>query len=213
MVNHNSHNGDVPSTPWESIYSGGASDYKEPDVDIIEAIADLDVGEALDVGCGAGGLCVELNRRGWAVTGIDITHKAITAARLAAEERGSDVRFVTADATTWQPEKSYDLVCNNFGLPPQPDSRVAVYAMMRGAVAAGGVVLIKIGDHSDEGRSVAPMIVGYESLNLEELKRGFEDFEVLKAECVDSPVHSHGGHTQRHGRRGALLFMARKRNN
>ena len=162
MVDHKSHDGDFPSTLWESLYSGVAEDYEEPDADIIEAVADLDVGEALDVGCGAGGLCVELSRCGWAVTGIDITHKAITAARLVAAERGSDARFVSADATTWQPEKSYDLVCNNFGLPPQLDRRIAVYAMMRCAVATGGVVLIKIWDHSGEQRSVPPVLVGYE---------------------------------------------------
>jgi len=211
MVDHKSQDGNPPITPWESLYSGSADDYEEPDADIMEAVADLDVGEALDVGCGAGRLCVELNRRGWTVTGIDITHKAITAARRFAEERRSDTRFVTADATTWQPEKSYDLVTNSFGLPPQSDRRTAVYTMMRGAVVAGGVVLLKIWDHSGQQRSVSPALVGYESLNLEEITRGFEDFELLKAKFIDSPVHSHGGHTPRHASRKALLFMARKR--
>jgi len=111
---------------------------------------------------------------------------------------------VIADAATWQPAHSYDLVSCNFGHPPQPDKRTAVYAMMR----RGGVVLLKVGDHSD--RQVPPALVGYESLNLEELKRGFEGFEVLQAKVVDSPAHTHGGQKQRRERRKALLFMVRR---
>ncbi len=51
-------------THWESLYSGQARDYQAPDSDIIEALADLKPAEALDVGCGAGGLCLELCKRG-----------------------------------------------------------------------------------------------------------------------------------------------------
>ena len=210
MVEQESHGADSPHTPWESLYTGEAGDYEEPDADILEAVEDIEVGEALDVGCGAGGLCIELNRRGWTVTGIDIASKAITAAQLAAEERGSDATFLVADAAAWQPEHSYDLVICNFGLPPQPDSRTAVYAMMRRAVAPGGVVLLKVGDHS--GSQVPPAFAGYESLNLEELKRGFDGFEVLKAKIVDSPAHAHarGGPEQQRELWKALLFMARR---
>ena len=159
------------------------------------------------MGCGAGGLCIELDKRGWAATGIDIANKAITAAQRAAEERGSDATFVAADAAAWQPERSYDPVTCNFGLPPQPDSRTAVYAMMRRAVAPGGVVLLKVGDHT--GSRAPAAFVGYESLNLEELKRGFE---VLKAKIVDSPAHAHahGGPKQQRELWKALIFMARR---
>ena len=210
MVEQKAHDTKSPRSPWDSLYTGEAGDYEEPDADILEAGADLDVGEALDVGCGAGGLCIELDRRGWAVTGIDIASKAITAAQRAAEERGSDATFVVADAAAWQPERSYDLVTCNFGLPPQPDSRTAVYAMMRRAVAPGGVVLLKVGDHSDS--QAPPAFVGYESLNLEELKRGFDGFEVLKAKIVDSPAHAHGhgGSKQPRELWKALLFMVRR---
>lgn len=161
------------------------------------------------MGCGAGGLCIELDKRGWAATGIDIANKAITAAQRAAEERGSDATFVAADAAAWQPERSYDPVTCNFGLPPQPDSRSAVYATMRRAVAPGGVVLLKVGDHT--GSRAPAAFVGYESLNLEELKRGFE---VLKAKIVDSPAHAHahahGGPEQQRELWKALIFMARR---
>jgi len=81
----------MPRIPYGNhITQERAGDYEEPDADLLEVVSDLELGEALDVGCGAGGLCVELNRRGWVVTGIDITNKAITAARRVAEERGSN---------------------------------------------------------------------------------------------------------------------------
>ena len=86
---------------------------------VLEAVNDLENGEALDVGCGAGGLCIELNRRGWIITGIDITGKAIIAAQRIANARGSNATFVNADATVLQREHINDLMCCNFGLSPQ----------------------------------------------------------------------------------------------
>ena len=65
MIEHKPYEADSPHTQWDSLYTGEAGDYEEPDADILEAVADLDVGEALDVGCGAGGLCIELDKRGF----------------------------------------------------------------------------------------------------------------------------------------------------
>ena len=56
-------------------------------------------GLALDLGCGGGLWSIELARRGWQVTGIDIVPKAIRTARERAREAGVEVRFVEGDAT------------------------------------------------------------------------------------------------------------------
>jgi SAM-dependent methyltransferase len=54
-------------------------------------------GPALDLGCGRGIWSIELARRGWQVTGIDIVPKALRVARERAQKAGVDVRFVQGD--------------------------------------------------------------------------------------------------------------------
>jgi SAM-dependent methyltransferase len=54
-------------------------------------------GPALDLGCGGGLWSIELARRGWQVTGVDIVPKALRTARERAQEAGVEVRFVQGD--------------------------------------------------------------------------------------------------------------------
>jgi SAM-dependent methyltransferase len=87
-------------TPWEE-----ASSYP-PAADHINALFDREqegrtppFGRALDLGCGRGSWSVELARRGWTVTGVDLVSRAVRAARARAREAGFDVDFVRADIT------------------------------------------------------------------------------------------------------------------
>ena len=57
-------------------------------------------GRALDLGCGRGHWSIELARRGWNVTGIDLAANAISEARGRAEKAGVRVTFVEGDLTT-----------------------------------------------------------------------------------------------------------------
>jgi SAM-dependent methyltransferase len=54
---------------------------------------------ALDLGCGSGIWAVELAKRGWEVTGVDIVPKALRRARERADEAGVDIRLVEGDVT------------------------------------------------------------------------------------------------------------------
>ena len=54
-------------------------------------------GPALDLGCGGGLWSIELARRGWQVTGVDIVPKALRIARERAQGAGVNVRFVQGD--------------------------------------------------------------------------------------------------------------------
>lgn len=56
-------------------------------------------GHALDVGCGSGIWAVELARRGWRVTGVDVVPKALRQARRRARQAGVEVRLFDGDAT------------------------------------------------------------------------------------------------------------------
>jgi 2-polyprenyl-3-methyl-5-hydroxy-6-metoxy-1,4-benzoquinol methylase len=54
-------------------------------------------GPALDLGCGGGLWSIELARRGWEVTGVDLVPKALRTARERASKAGVEVRFVEGD--------------------------------------------------------------------------------------------------------------------
>ena len=58
------------------------------------------LGRALDLGCGTGRWSLELARRGWDVTGIDLVPKAVAEASERAHADGvRNVRFVEGDVT------------------------------------------------------------------------------------------------------------------
>jgi SAM-dependent methyltransferase len=56
-------------------------------------------GRALDLGCGSGIWGVQLAKRGWQVTGIDIVEKAIERARSRAASENVDMQLVKGDVT------------------------------------------------------------------------------------------------------------------
>lgn len=56
-------------------------------------------GSALDIGTGSAVWGIQLARRGWEVTGIDIVEKALRRARERVEEAGGGMRLVHGDVT------------------------------------------------------------------------------------------------------------------
>jgi SAM-dependent methyltransferase len=75
-------------------------------------------GSALEIGCGAGNWCVVLAQRGFDVTGVDISPKAIAWARERARREGCRMRFEVAGAAAlldWEPDR-FDLVLDGFCL-------------------------------------------------------------------------------------------------
>jgi SAM-dependent methyltransferase len=86
--------------PWED------AEYHQPFVEKISEMLDREehgreppYGPALDLGTGSGIWGVELARRRWQVTGVDIVEKALRRARERVREAGVDVRLVNADVT------------------------------------------------------------------------------------------------------------------
>jgi SAM-dependent methyltransferase len=85
-------------TPWEDPHSqGGSGEQVTAMFDREESGRQAPYGTALDLGCGTGRFTVELARRGWQVTGVDIVPKAVSSARERAREAGAEVRFVEAN--------------------------------------------------------------------------------------------------------------------
>ncbi|MBV2354108.1 class I SAM-dependent methyltransferase [Streptomyces sp. J2-1] len=128
----------------DRLFSGGANGV------LVAEVSALPPGRALDVGCGEGGDAVWLARRGWHVTGIDVSPTALLrAARAAGPDLAGRVEWREADVTrTAPPAGAYDLVSvHYFPLPRTPD-----HAALRGllsAVAPGGCLLFVGHDLAD----------------------------------------------------------------
>jgi SAM-dependent methyltransferase len=56
-------------------------------------------GKALDIGTGSGVWAVQLAKRGWEVTGVDVVEKALSRARERAERQSVETRILNADVT------------------------------------------------------------------------------------------------------------------
>ena len=62
----------------------------------------------LDVGCGTGRHAIELARRGFEVTGVDISEGMLAEAEKASSAAGVAVRLIQCDATMFVPDQLYD---------------------------------------------------------------------------------------------------------
>ena len=118
-----------------------------PDEVLVSEIESLSAGRALEIACGAGGNAVWLAQQGWCVTAVDFSKTAIERARKLAEERGVNVDFVVADATTFQPAAKYGLIVS-FYIQLFPEQRSKMLANAVDALAPGGTLLFVSHDRS-----------------------------------------------------------------
>ncbi len=122
---------DTPELVWKG----------DPNQFLPAEVAGLTPGRALDLACGEGRNGVWLATQGWDVTGVDFAGVGLAKAeRLAADH---DVRctWVTADATTWEPPHSFDLVIVFYLQLPADQRGLALRTAMR-ALGPGGTFLL-----------------------------------------------------------------------
>jgi SAM-dependent methyltransferase len=104
----------------------------------------------LDVGCGTGRHAVELARRGFRVTGVDISPGMLAQAHERAEAAGVEVRWVHADAT-------------DFSLPAEFDAAICLCEGAFGLLGAGddpvGQPLAILGNIAAALRPQAPLLL------------------------------------------------------
>jgi len=80
------------------------------EVDFIEKESGFNKsGKILDIGCGTGRHSIELARRGYTVTGIDLSEAMITKARNMAAEKDLKIDFRIRDARNFNFNQSFDL--------------------------------------------------------------------------------------------------------
>lgn len=126
-------------TGWEERYRSGASGKEDaPTILFVETAENLPPGTAIDLACGAGRNALYLAERGWDVTAIDGSARAIELLEERSVARGLQVRAEVADLMastfTLQPG-AFDLVVIAYYL--QRD----LFAKAKSATRPGGVIV------------------------------------------------------------------------
>lgn len=121
----------------------------EPNQFLVESVADLPPGSALDLAAGEGRNAVWLAQQGWHVDAVDFSQVGLEKARELAERSGTDeIGFEVHDLFTWAPpEQSYGLVVITYFQVPALGRR-RVWGSAAAAVAPGGRLIV-IGHDSD----------------------------------------------------------------
>ena len=158
------------------------------DRDLTEIAEALSPGKALDLGCGTGQNSVWLARRGWTVTGVDVSPSALAGGRSAASAAGVRLVLDRADITVWRPTSRFDLVVSTYALPERGKGRSRMLEMAVGAVAPGGTLLISEFDISlhRQGWMAEKYLV-----SREEIERHLGGFRINRS-SVSMRRHRHG---------------------
>ncbi len=184
---------------WEDIYAGDGTDPADFDHRLLSSALRLAPGNALDLGCGAGGNAIGLAKRGWSTTGVDASSKAIRSARINAAAARVPVQFVVADIRTWKSETLYDLILISYALPPRGPDRTRVLSLAAGHLAPAGTLIVGEwhgeGDHPDHIATPT------------ELAGALAHLEIVSAEWVRVPPE---GYTGDRDRWRAVIVVARR---
>lgn len=136
----------APADFWEERYAGPDRVWSGRVNQVLADVASsLAPGRALDLGCGEGADAIWLARRGWTVTGIDISPSAVRHAAEAARAEGipeDRIAFVAGDLGTLGAEGRYDLVTASFLQSPVVLPRTRILRAAAGCVSSGGHLLI-----------------------------------------------------------------------
>jgi cyclopropane fatty-acyl-phospholipid synthase-like methyltransferase len=107
------------TTKWADFFNGYATKYETHDftkntqaeVDFLITELNLTPGQSvLDVGCGTGRHSIELAKRGFAVTGLDVSAGMLAEAKKHAAAANVDITWIEANAAEFRFDRKYDVV-------------------------------------------------------------------------------------------------------
>lgn len=129
----------------ERIWSG------KPNPQLVDRVAPMRPGRALDVGCGEGADAIWLAEHGWDVTAIDVSQVALDKAAAHAEQAGVTITWRRVDLDGWAGEPgAFDLVSAQFMYLDRP-ALPELYRALGASVAPGGTLLL-VGHHPIDPR-------------------------------------------------------------
>ena len=129
---------------WDELYASTELVWTaEANRFVVEELAGLAAGRALDLGTGEGRNAIWLAERGWQVTAVDFSAVGLAkAAELAARRGVTGVRWVEADLREYQPgPAAFDLVLLAYVHLP-PDESAALLQRAASALAPDGTLLV-----------------------------------------------------------------------
>ena len=186
----------MDATAWNERYAGADLIWTaEPNMFVVDEVAELPPARALDLACGEGRNAVWLASKGWETTGVDFSAVGLAKGRHLADAVGVEVTWIEADATSWQPPASgFDLVILCY-LQLDGPGRTAALEVAARATALGGHVLVVAHDRDNLVRGVggppdASVLYDVEETTSVLVSAGLE---VVKAAQVERPVTSAEG--------------------
>jgi SAM-dependent methyltransferase len=121
----------------------------EPNRFLVEEVAAVTPGRALDLGAGEGRNAIWLAGLGWRVTAVDFSAVALEKAGRIAASRGVEIDWVHADLGDYRPEPAaFDLVLLLYLHLPWREM-ASVLGRARAALAPGGTLLLIGHDRSN----------------------------------------------------------------
>lgn len=197
----------MDASDWDERYTARELVWSaEPNESVARECADLAPGAAVDVAAGEGRNAIWLATRGWDVTALDFSAVALDKGRRLAGEGpvARSVEWVLADATTWEPDRAYDLAVLAYLQLPAAERRAAVRNAFE-ALAPGGTLLLVAHDTTNLTEGTGGPQDERVLMTAEDVLGDLEglDLEVVRAERVERVVadapgtheHPSGGRT------------------
>jgi phosphatidylglycerol:prolipoprotein diacylglycerol transferase len=163
--------GDIEKLPW-------FSEKLDKDLDAALGRLDLTKGRVLDLGTGPGTQAIALAKRGFDVTGADLSPAAIDYAKKRAKKEDAKVDFVVDDVLDSKLEGPFDVVFDRgcFHVLP-PERRKDYVATVKKLLADKGRLMLKTFSHEQPGTE------GPHRFTEEEIRDVFgADFDIEKIE-------------------------------
>jgi trans-aconitate methyltransferase len=179
---------------WEKVYTTkGESEvswFQETpalSLELIALVGAMRESAIIDIGGGASRLVDHLVSRGFQdLTVLDLSAAALASARSRIGSKAAQVRWITADVTLWQPQRSYDVWHDRaaFHFLTEPNDQAAYVARLRRALRVGGHAIIATFAPEGPERCSGLMVSRYDADALAAtLGAGFE--------LIDTRRHDH----------------------
>ena len=150
-------------TFWKKLYPFLFTDSKlesaQSEVESVLQLAGIDQGDVLDLGCGPGRHSVALAKRGFRVTGVDLSAFLLGRARERGRTQGVDIEWVQEDMRRFVRPESFDLAISlftSFGYFQSRGDDLRVLLNIYDGLRPGGTLVMEIAGREALARRFRP---------------------------------------------------------